>query len=396
MIAALISAVLAAGTWAVVTTSNGPSRHPAAAPSPGPAAPSPTPVPTRSPAPKPARHPTPAPSASRRAASPPARTSPGLEETLLAGREGFGRATTGGAGGQTVHVTSSADSGPGTLRSAVAGETPAWIVFDRDMTIRITSPIYVGSNKTVDGRVHHVMLTGPGTFGLRLMGSRNVIIANMVLRDFGDVSKTAQNDPPDAIDVIAAHNVWINHCDLSMTGNKLIMIDKGSTGVTVSWNHFHNQEQTFQIGDMANAAVDAAQTVTVDHNYFDRTAYRNPVLSYGKAHVYNNYIVGWSVWGVSSMRLGQMYLEKNIFQSTGNTHASRVAPARDGCNDANTRCDERSGYLDAVGNMTEGGAVLQTNDPAAVFTPSRYYAYACSTATSALAAEIAAHAGPVG
>ena len=144
---------------------------------------------------------------------------------------------------------------------------------------------------------------------------------------------------------------------------------------------------------MANAAADAVQTVTVDHNYFDHTAYRNPVLSYGKAHVYDNYIVGWSVWGVSSQRIGQMYLESNIFRATGNTHGSRTQPARQGCNDANTRCDDRQGYIKAVGNLAEGGAVIASNAPQVVFNPARYYSYSARAATPALAAEIAAKAG---
>src|SRR2546423_7891733 len=162
------------------------------------------------------------------------------------------------------------------------------------------------------------------------------------------------------------------------------MIDKGSTGVTVSWNHFHDQEQTFQIGDQINADTDATQTVTVDHNYFDHTAYRNPVVSYGKAHVYNNYIVGWSVWGVTAQRLGQMYLERNIFEAAGNKKASRVKPARQGCNDARTRCDDRVGFLNSVGNLTENGAVLQTSDPSGVFNPATYYSYDAQPATPAL------------
>jgi pectate lyase len=314
-------------------------------------------------------------------------------DSLLAAREGFGRNTTGGYAGNVVHVTTAADSGPGSLRAAVAGNTPAWVVFDGDYTIHFASGMLVGSNKTIDGRGHHVTLTGHGVFGLQIKNATNVIVENLILTDFGDVTKTAQNDKPDAIDVIASQNVWIDHCDLSMTGNKLIFIDKGSTGVTVSWSHFHDQQQTFQIGDQANAASDAAQTVTVDHNYFDHTAYRNPVLSYGKAHVYNNYVVGWSVWGVTSQRVGQMYLESNIFQSTGNTRAALTRPSQDGCNDDNTLCDDRPGYLNAVGNLTEGGAVLQTNQPSAVFRPSSYYPYTAQAATTSLAGTILTNAG---
>jgi pectate lyase len=320
-------------------------------------------------------------------------TATGFQQALLSGREGFGRNTTGGAGGPIVHVTSDADSGAGTLRAAVAGDRPAWVIFDRDMTIHLTEPIDVGSNKTIDGRQHRVELTGHGTWGLRIRDVSNVIVANMILHDFGDVTKTAQNDKPDAIDIIAVQNAWIDHCDLSMAGNKLILVDKGSTGVTVSWNHFHDQEQTFQIGDQANKVTDAKQVVTVDHNYFDHTAYRNPVVSYGKAHVYNNYVVGWTVWGVTAQRLGQMYLERNVFEASGNKKASRVKPAKNGCNDANTRCDDAVGFLNAVDNLTENGATLQTSDPAAVFNPAQYYAYHAQPATPALAHEIVADAG---
>jgi pectate lyase len=314
-------------------------------------------------------------------------------DTLLAAREGFGRTATGGYAGNVVHVTTAADSGPGSLRAAAAGNTPAWIVFDGDYTIHFASAVPVGSNKTIDGRGHQVTLTGHGVFGLQIKNATNVIVENLILTDFGDTALTAQNDKPDAIDVIASQNVWIDHCDLSMTGNKLVFIDKGSTGVTVSWSHFHDQQQTFQIGDQANATTDAAQTVTVDHNYFDHTAYRNPVLSYGKAHVYNNYIAGWSIWGVTSQRLGQMYLERNIFQATGNTRASLTKPSRDGCNDNNTMCDDRPGYLYGVSNLGFGGAVFQTNNPSAVFRPSSYYPYVAQAATTSLRDLVIAKAG---
>ncbi|MFL6240180.1 MAG: polysaccharide lyase family 1 protein [Actinomycetes bacterium] len=311
---------------------------------------------------------------------------------LMMTRSGFGAETTGGLAGQMVHVTTDADGGPGSLRAALAGNTPAWIVFDGDYTIHFATGVPVGSNKTIDGRGRRVTLTGHGSYGLLIRKASNVIVENMFLTDFGDVTR-GDNDMPDAIDVGASHDVWIDHNDLSVAGNKLISIQDGSTDVRVSWNHLHNQEQTFQIGDQKTAATAALQTVTVDHNFFDHTAYRNPVLSYGKAHVYNNYILGWKVFGVRSQRIGQMYLENNIFQPTSNLKASVIAPDGNGCNDAGTLCDTRLGYLKAVGNLVLGGGVIQTNAPTKVFTPSHYYAYTPQRATTSLASQIAAQAG---
>lgn len=313
--------------------------------------------------------------------------------SLLSGREGFGRSVTGGYSGPIVHVTNNADSGPGSLRAAVSGNAPAWVVFDGDYTIRLLSGIPVGSNKTVDGRGHKVVITGPGTDGLLINSVSNIIVENVVLTGFGDVTLTAQNNTPDAIHVCAARNVWIDHTDLSVAGDKLISIGCGSTGITVSWNRFHNQEQVFQIGDQQDAGIDAQQTVTVDHNLFDHTGYRNPVVSYGKAHVYNNYLVGWKNFGVRSQRLAQIYLENNVFRPEQNRKAAMVTTSGDGCNDSRTRCDDRPGYLNAVGNLLLGRATVNTSNPSAVFRPASYYPYRVDVATTQLASKIQAEAG---
>jgi pectate lyase len=179
---------------------------------------------------------------------------------MLADRAGFGRSTTGGYLGRMIHVTTAADDGPGSLRAAVAGSTPAWVVFDDDFKIRLAKGLEVGSNKTIDGRGRHVTITGHGTDGLIIDGVSNVIVSNLTLTDFGDVALTKDNDKPDAIHVRRAKNVWIDHNDLSVAGDKLISIDNGSAGVTVSWNHFHDQQQVFQIGSQltAKAAGDRA------------------------------------------------------------------------------------------------------------------------------------------
>lgn len=312
----------------------------------------------------------------------------------LAGRVGFGAEVTGGAGAPVVHVTTDADSGPGSLRAAVSAQAPAWIMFDKDMTIKITKPLSVCSNKTIDGIGRKVEITGHGVEGLDLIGVSNVIIANLTLHDFGDTAKTKNNNTPDAIHLDHSHGVWINHCDLSMAGDKLIAVSNGSSAVTVSWNHLHNQEQVFQIGNQATGPADTVQTVTIEHNFFDHTGYRNPVVSYGKAHVYNNYFLDWRLYGVRAERTGQMYLQNNIFRAGPNPRATLVTPAGKGCNDAKTHCDSRSGYLLSVGNLLLGGAKVTTSDPTKVFDPAKLYKFTAAPATQALADTIAAQAGP--
>jgi len=312
---------------------------------------------------------------------------------LLATRVGFGGAVTGGSGGEVTHVTTDADDGPGSLRAAVGGDDSRWIVFDGDYTIAATHGIEVGSNKTIDGRGHKVTITGHGQYGLVLQRARNVIVENMVLHDFGDTARTKANDKFDAIHVEGSSGVWIDHSDLSMAGDKLISVDAGSTAMTVSWNHFHDQEQVFQIGNQTTQAADASQTVTIHHNFFERTGYRNPVVSYGKAHAFNNYLLDWHTYGMRAERTGQMYSEANVFDAGDNPNATKVAPAGDGCNDKKTKCDGRSGLLRSVGDLALNGAKITTSEPDKVFDPHAFYAYKADQANDALKSRISGQAG---
>lgn len=337
---------------------------------------------------QPATSPTPAGSATGAPA-------PGNDTALLAGRAGFGRAVQGGAGGRVVHVRSAGDDGPGSLRAALVGGGARSVVFDSDLTIHLATPLAIPSQTTIDGRGHRVEITGHGVAGLDIVNVHDVIIESIVLHDFGDVAKTKANNTPDAIHIAAAHEVWIDHDDLSMAGDKLIAVDEGSTDITVSWNHFHDQQQVFQIGNQANAAQNADQSVTIHHNFFDHTGYRNPVVSTGKAHVYNNYYLDWQLYAVRAERNGQMVLENNIFQPGPSIRGSLVTPAGDGCNDKRTRCDDRPGLLRATGNLAEAGTKLLTSNPSAVFDPHKDYPYQAQPADAALRARIVAQAGPV-
>jgi hypothetical protein len=77
---------------------------------------------------------------------------------LLGERAGFAADVTGGLNGEVYHVTSLSDSGPGSLRAALESSKKLWIVFDVNGTIWLESPIYVQSDKTVDGRGAQVII----------------------------------------------------------------------------------------------------------------------------------------------------------------------------------------------------------------------------------------------
>src|SRR5436190_2283977 len=159
LIAVVIAGVLGTGIWVAATSTGGKPHGPSAAlvpPHPTPTGGPPSSAPTARPSPTPG-HPLPAGGPARK---PDANIGSAREPTLLARREGFGRGVTGGAGGHVVHVSSAADSGPGSLRAALADKRPAWVVFDGDYTIGFHSGVPVAANKTIDGRGHVVTLTG--------------------------------------------------------------------------------------------------------------------------------------------------------------------------------------------------------------------------------------------
>ncbi len=318
-----------------------------------------------------------------------------LVTDLFSQRSGFGADITGGAAGPVVHVTTDADSlenpQTGSLRAAVSRTGSAWIVFDGDFTIRLAGALPVTSNKTIDGRGRQVVITGHGVPGLLLDSVSNVIVENLTFTDFGDVSRTATNDTPDAIRVNASSGVWIDHNSLSVAGDKLIAIQGGVTATTVSWNHFFDQEQTFQIGSQATAASDTTTQVTLHHNYFDHTGYRNPSISYGFGHSYNNYLLNWRQYGLRSQRGGQLFSDNDMFSSMTEKPASRFAPAGDGCNDKETLCDDSPGFI-----RIHQAAVLQgpgpiQNRPELVASPP--YSYQVEPGSEATAAAIAIGAG---
>ena len=162
---------------------------------------------------------------------------------LLAQREGYGRLATGGLGGRFVVVTSSADSGPGTLRSFVERAREAlWVTFAADMTIDLKSQIDVASNVTIDGRGRSVTLHD---WGLTLANRHNVIITRIAID--GRFRQDAQ-----AVNLAPARDVWLDHLTLARTLDRLINVKVGSTDVSLSWIRLEDHDKVMLFNNLVS------------------------------------------------------------------------------------------------------------------------------------------------
>ncbi|MCF0203502.1 MAG: pectate lyase [Bacteroidaceae bacterium] len=134
------------------------------------------------------------------------------EAPAFPGAEGFARyTTTGGRGGNVIHVTNLNDSGTGSLRDAVNSTSKKIIVFDVSGVIELKSELVIKSNTTILGQ------TAPGEgitlryYTLRPKGD-NIIIRFIRCRRGQEVDV---NDGADAIWARNYNNIILDHCSFS-------------------------------------------------------------------------------------------------------------------------------------------------------------------------------------
>lgn len=212
--------------------------------------------------------------------------------------------TTGGAGGQTVTVTSAAQ-----LRDAISSSSV--------LTIRVSGTINwsgmnrVQSNKTIVGVGSNATIAGGG---FDINNARNVIIRNITFRNWDDDAINLQN---------GARNVWIDHNSFTNGYDGAVDIKRESDFVTVSWNHFYNHDKTALLGHSDSHTADRGHLrVTYHHNWFDGTHTRHPRVRFGNpVHVYNNYFLNNREYGVASTMGAGVLVEGNYFEGVRNpTH----------------------------------------------------------------------------
>jgi len=294
-------------------------------------------------------------------------------EDLLTEVVGFGASTTGGQGGTVCTVTSSSNSGSGSLRSCVdSANGPLWIRFSTDVEIALDSSISLPSDITIDGRDHTVEITGAG---LKVYQERNIIINDLAFHSGGDW------DDNDAIQVKGGDDIWVHHCDLASYADGLLDLTKGTKDVTVSWNKFSDHDKVMLISANDDDTEDEDTRVTLHHNWFKETKQRHPRIRHGKLHAFNNFLDGWGDYGMGCSTNSECYSERNVFQPGTDWNAIITQVGE----------DEGEGEVESHSDLVIGWAVIE--ERGSVFEPSDYYTYTAES-TTGLADAIEAGAGP--
>ncbi|MCA9057975.1 MAG: hypothetical protein KDA85_05730 [Planctomycetaceae bacterium] len=184
------------------------------------------------------------------------------DETTVAGEhrqlafpsaEGYGRFARGGRGGRILHVTSLADSGPGTLREAVEAAGPRTVVFDISGLITLESPLVVRNplltlaGQTAPGK--GICLRG-WNFGL--YGTHDVIIRFIRVRP-----GTISGQTLDGMGMAYSTDCIIDHCSISWTIDEAFS-SRGAGNITL---------QRTLISEALNAAGHRKYPPGTQHGY---------------------------------------------------------------------------------------------------------------------------------
>ncbi|XP_057534475.1 probable pectate lyase 12 [Amaranthus tricolor] len=252
---------------------------------------------------------------------------------------GFGQYALGGKGGEFYIVTDPSDHDPvnpkpGTLRYAVIQTEPLWIIFASNMIIHLSEELIFNSYKTIDGRGADVHITGGGCITLQFIS--NVIIHNIHIHHCYQSGNTMVRSSPthyglrglsdgDGISIFGSKDLWIDHCSLSHCKDGLIDIIMGSTGITVSNNHFSHHNEVMLLGHSDTYEPDTGMQVTIAFNQFGpKLIQRMPRCRKGYIHVVNNYFLQWEMYAIGGSSNPTINSQGNRYIAPYNPFAKEV------------------------------------------------------------------------
>ncbi|KAG0484593.1 hypothetical protein HPP92_008672 [Vanilla planifolia] len=253
--------------------------------------------------------------------------------------KGFGRNALGGVRGRFYVVTDASDDDlvnprPGTLRHAVIQEEPLWIVFSRDMIIRLNEELIMNSYKTIDARGANVHIAYGAQITIQFV--HNVIIHNLHIHDISPGSGGMIRDSTthyglrtrsdgDGISIYGSSNVWIDHVSMSNCADGLIDAIMGSTAITVSNCHMTNHNDVMLFGASDAYAEDAVMQITVAFNHFGRgLVQRMPRCRWGFVHVVNNDYTHWLMYAVGGSKHPTILSQGNRYIAPPDVNAKQI------------------------------------------------------------------------
>jgi len=219
---------------------------------------------------------------------------PAGAQLAFPGAEGFGRLARGGRGGDVCHVTTLADSGPGSLRDCVS-QGDRTVVFDIGGWITLKSNLGI----TVD-RLTIAGQTAPGD-GIGIRGTKLSIGGSDIIMRFvrvrrGTITTTDRND---AMAIASkARNVIVDHCSISFgTDENLSMPGDEGVGpreVTLQWS---SVAWGLQRNNHSAGSLLTASNTTIHHCIYTFNGTRNPKARSEEGRpldFVNNVIYGWN------------------------------------------------------------------------------------------------------
>jgi pectate lyase len=224
-------------------------------------------------------------------------------------------------------VTNLNDSGPGSLRDAVAVGNRC-VVFDVAGTINLSSRIEVrGANVTIDG------FTAPSP-GITLrnyellvwgrQGAFNVVVRGLRSRDAFRLTGT---NPADGFSILATSNVVVDHVSVEGFGDGAIDVGEDTHDVTIQWSIFAQGSPMFN-NFLSLIKYDTTR-ISVHHNLFINGASRNPHCGGSDiatanppeivCDVRNNLIWNHPYWGTEVRSFGTANVVNNYYYSSNNS-----------------------------------------------------------------------------
>ena len=231
------------------------------------------------------------------------------------GAEGFGAMVSGGRAGGVYHVTTLADSGPGSFRDAVS-ESNRTIVFDVGGYIELESTIEISaSNLTIAGQ------TAPGegitvrNYMVLFKNAENIIVRYMRFRHGLDTTGNG-----DSLSVTTSKNLIFDHISTSWGRDENFSVTK-SENVTLQYCIIGEGLLPHSMGGLIEW-----NTISLHHCLFISNNDRNPKAK-GKIDFVNNVVYNWGghpfVAG-DSAGVSEVNMVNNIFiAGPGSTRLDR-------------------------------------------------------------------------
>ncbi|GLT36134.1 hypothetical protein SLA2020_105360 [Shorea laevis] len=252
---------------------------------------------------------------------------------------GFGHQSQGGKDGRYYVVTDNCDDDvvnprPGTLRWGVIQKEPLWIIFARDMNIKLTQELMVTDKKTIDGRGVNVHIAYGA--GITIQFVKDVIIHNIhihnivrtnggMIRDSVDHYGHRTASDGDGISIFGSSKVWLDHLSMSECSDGLIDAIMGSTAITISNCHFTHHNDVILLGASDTYTRDSIMQVTVAFNHFGKgLIQRMPRVRWGFAHVVNNDYTHWQMYAIGGSGRPTIISQGNRFIAPDDARAKEV------------------------------------------------------------------------